>query len=514
MAAFPTFRNRRIPSRSNYTLLENTDSDIDSVRRRSISSQIEKQSIAPVLCDKCWLRHERNRASKRCLDCKQNLCTVCARGDEITRPWWLPNWMVQCWRFLFTKAYIPHSIVDLDEQENERPHWAHTQEASHVHPIPRVTRSSLRSNKSGSSVETNKSKPSKTRHASLTKDRGRERSPRSESRNHRLAHSQSFDGKARKRQSNERKPRRTRSSEELVYKHRRDDLDRLKRYNDNWEKSFMIAEEDEEKMRQRKCRNKMKGKDIDIEITDDKEIKLTVNSSEEGSKNKSDRSSIKCAIPKSKSKKKSKDNSPKPYTEQIFEEVPIWFKKSPKHPSNERPKRNNSSQERRRPLHEQTREKLSMEETLGTGESLNNHMRHEINSDKQRNAWPPRDSSQKFDSKMDFNESDNNNSNSYAFNRDRRFNTDATPTGKQNTAYIVEEPPDSCPICLEDLPGAEARALACCHAIHTKCLITYLYKMDLDFGIRCPLCAQTTIIRNYYVPKERWYMELPVSTAV
>ena len=463
-----------------------------------------------MLCDKCWLRHERNRANKRCLDCKQNLCTVCARADEITRPWWIPCWMIQCWRFLFTKAYIPHSIVDLESTENESIHWAHSQEASHVQPIPRVKQSSLRSNKSGASVVTNRSKQAKSRHSSLSKLSDREGF--SEFRNRRLVYSHSFDAKERKKPINARRPRRTQSSEELIKRNRRDDLERLKRYNENWEMSFKLAETNEREghMGRHHCSNKMQGKDVNIEITNDKEIKLTVNTSTDGFTNKSD----KHALSKSKSKRKSKDNTPKPYTEEIFEEVPIWFKKSPKHPSNERPKRKSNSQEVRKECDNST-DKNSMKEPMDIGRKLNNQVKNTNNNFRQDNHWPSRDS---FNSNTEFFESVNENSEEHSdanvFRRGKPFKTDNRYTGGHNTAYIVEEPPDTCPICLEELPGPEARGLSCSHSIHTKCLITYLYKMDLDFGIRCPLCAQTTIIRNYYAPKQQWYMELPIFTTV
>ena len=78
------------------------------------------------------------------------------------------------------------------------------------------------------------------------------------------------------------------------------------------------------------------------------------------------------------------------------------------------------------------------------------------------------------------------------------------------TPYIVEEPPDSCPVCLESIPCRQARRLSCSHSIHTCCLIELLNKMDFDFGVRCPVCNQITRIQNYYIGRHLWYKELPV----
>lgn len=511
MAAFPSFRKRRVPIRSDYTILENTDSETDSVRRRSISSQVTNQSSTSVLCDKCWLRHERNRASKRCLDCKQNLCTLCARCDETTRPWWLPRWFIQCWRFIFTKAYIPHSIVDLQLPEIQRPHWAHTQEANNVQRIPRVSRSSLRSNQSSVSKNSDKTVHSvqKLGSSPLTTQRQSKESlnaSKTELADKRLGHSYSFDAKARRRQIDERRPRRTRSSDELFMRHRRDDFDRLRRYNQNWEdfeNSF-----NEPSSRQRRYSNKMRGKDVNIEITDDKEIKLTINCSDDDTRDRLQRRSGKFAVPKCRSKKKSKDNKPQPCTEEIFQEVPIWFKKSSKHVSNEQPRNRKYSHDRTKQNSKQPKREYNVDERRNILEKPTQSKRDSFIDSEQNNRWSLHKHSN-FDS-------DNliNRKNLNASKQDRNSVASETVHGKQNTAYIVEEPPDTCPICLEDLPGNEARALACGHVIHTKCLIAYLHKMDLDFGIRCPLCAQTTLIRNYYVQKEKWYMELPVSTAV
>lgn len=516
MAAFPSFRNSIVANRASYTLLDNTESDADSIRRRSVSSQHRTQS-SPILCDKCWIRQERSCASKRCRDCKQNLCSVCAHCDEVPRPWWIPSWMVQCLRFLFTKAYIPHSIVDLQcNGNNARPHWAHTQEASSIQRIPRVTQSSLRSNKSTVSVDTNNSsrtKSPKTSSFSHAKKGNRESIVKSlDSRsNVRLHHSQSVDGKGRRRYSNV-NPKRSRSSEELTHKLHSEDLDKLERYNRNWEidfseKSTNYDNDSVEPNYGRRYRNKMKGTDVNIEFTDTKEIKVIVNTTEDDCK---DQNLNKCAIPKSKLNKKTKHNIPKNYTENIFQEVPIWFKKSSKYPTNV----------------QHTDTNVLQYKSQNTNKQLFPHDIRQDITDKSNNINIPEHGA--YTNNATFTEALRQPTTESSNKRSPRQNTsdpdvcvssnnsarDETNIGKLNAAYIVEAPSDSCPICLEELPGNEARELACSHVIHTQCLTRYLRKMELDFGIRCPLCTYTTSVRNYYAPKEHWYKELPVSTTV
>lgn len=481
-AGFPGLRHRKFARRSDYMPLDN-DSDADSCRRPIPSRPPPRpRGYHAVLCDKCWVRQERSKATKRCLDCKQNLCKGCAKCEEVARPWWLPQWVLQCWRFLFADVYTPHSVVDLNSYGSaEGPHWAHTHEASQIRTIPRVPRSN-RSNRSNESSD--RRQPG--RPSSVCSDKGRQRrssggkSPRNDTKQlRRLKHSQSFDG--RPRRSLERGTNRPWGSGPLVCNYKHDDIERLRRYKENWERAF--DEHSHEYFGtnlQASFNNKFIGTDVMIELTD-KDAKVIVNEESDSSKRKKKGS----AIMRRKLKGKSKSDSPGKFTEEIFQEVPIWFKKSSK---DDMPNTDNYPRGNRKEFSEFCKADVKQDVPYRSNETRKrmNGRGHTSEYERIFNSFTNRDQGTQ---RSNFN-----------------------PEGR--TDYIVEEPADTCPICLEDLPGSEARLLTCSHVFHTNCLRHLLTSSDMDFGINCPSCSQTTYIQNYYTSKENWLQELPVWTTV
>ena len=471
-AGFPAFRNRKFSRRADYMPLEN-DSDADSSRRSTphVQRPCDRPRATNVtLCDKCWKRQSRSRATKRCLDCKQYLCKSCAKCDEVVRPWWIPKWILSCWRFLFTDVYTPHSIQDLQSYGANDQHWAHTQEASRVHGIPRVTRSSLRSKGSNMTEDSVSSRRyDGSRSVCSDSDRYRRgsisRSPKHVPREHRpLKQTRSYEGKPRR--SLERRVQKSSSPGPLVHNYRHDDIERLRRYKDNWERAFDADSHDY--MKQMAFHNKLIGKDVMIELTN-KDAKVVVNEElEKAKKRKKEK-----ADPKKKRKVKLKSDTP--VTEQVFEEVPIWFKK---------PRKN------------------SAPNTAG-----------ESNNDK--GLFKRSGSSNNVKTGMNHNFQDERPYEFGSYSNGRQHNgSDNSYSKAMRVDYIVEEPADSCPICLEDLPGLEARSLSCSHVFHTKCLLHLLSTSEVDFGIKCAVCAKITFIKNYYTSKENWLKELPLSSNV
>lgn len=476
---FPVFRNRKYARRAEYMPLEN-DSDADS--RRSLpythKTPFGPRDATVTLCDKCWARQVRSRATKRCLDCKQYLCKGCAKCDQVSRPWWIPKWILQCWKFIFTDAYTPHSVVDLQNYgANDNQHWSHIQEANRIQGIPRVTRNSLRSKGSRHS-EDNYQRERHGRAKSACSDseryrRGHDRrSPRNDTKQIRpLKHSLSFDG--RPRRSLERRVQRSWGSDALVHNYRHDDIERLRRYKENWERAFDASSH--EYVKQMPFHNKLVGKDVMIELTDT-EAKVIVNEANDKSRRK------KSDNANAKKKVKSKTKSDEPVTEQIFEAVPIWFKK-PRKPSvpkttGEYPDRKNES-------------------FKGAGFKSGPHRPANYIKTGQNQTF--------HDEYHNF---------GFFGNEKPQNDIRSSYSKAMRVDYIVEEPADPCPICLEDLPGYEARSLSCYHIFHTKCLWKLLDTAEVDFGIKCPVCSETTFIKNYYTSKENWLKELPISSSV
>lgn len=466
---FPAFRNRKFARRADYMPLEN-DSDADSYRRPNSHVTQRSCDTRVVLCDKCWLRHERSRACKRCLDCNQNLCKSCARCDEVVQPWWLPNWVFNCWRCLFTDVYKPHTLVDLQTcgSNNEQQHWAH--ETNQMQGIPRLSRNSLRSHRSRDSAEStpirHRGRPNSVCSDKERYTRGR-RSPRDENKQlRRLQYSQSFDGRPR------RSLERSCTSSALVHNYRHDDIERLRSYKDNWERAFDANSHDY--VRQMPFRNKLIGKDVMIELTDT-DAKVVVNEGRDKYRQKRKASSL------DKKKSRVKSSAPGSLTEQVFEEVPIWFKKSQK------------------------------------GNQSNDSAEY-VSFRKKFSDFPRNDT--KRDTEYIFSDArartNRNTRGSFGiYGNDRPKTSERKPYSEPRTDYIVEEPADSCPICLEDLPGLEARSLSCSHVFHTKCLKHFLSSTsDMDFGIKCPVCSQMTFIKNYYTSKDNWLQELSISSSV
>ncbi|KAL3860774.1 hypothetical protein ACJMK2_010845 [Sinanodonta woodiana] len=86
----------------------------------------------------------------------------------------------------------------------------------------------------------------------------------------------------------------------------------------------------------------------------------------------------------------------------------------------------------------------------------------------------------------------------------------ATSSTSHKVPSSETEIPDTCPICLENIPDKESRKFQCGHPIHSACLAELLSKMEFDFSVKCPVCNQLTHIKNYYVPREEWIHEFLV----
>ena len=451
MEAFSTFRRRRNPKRDEYRLLhEDSDGSQYSYSTNPAGTgDSSRYSAGPYkLCDKCWLCHTRSKASKRCMQCQQNLCTRCADKDENRRPWWLPACLEQCMRFLFCYVYFPHTIVDINDLNKDQGHWALRAETSSINRIPRINQDSLRlRNKTRDNVSQNGRGSNISDSRDDLIDRDNQQS---------IMRSKSHEETSCRLRRHPRVPKRSISLEKINKRLNRERRERDKIYHRNWDNDIWDqtrragvrpAHADKPFM------NKVKGKDVDIVISGS-EMKLTINDDKKsGEVTNKKRHEHKEGFFRRKSKTKTKDEPYLPYTEEVFSENPIWFKRDSgkKNKTNTGKKSNDSI-----PCHQA--------ETVNKGN--NNEAFESVQQDKTKD-------------------------------------------------YVVEEPPDQCPICLEDLPDGETRILSCSHLLHTKCLKHYLRGTDnLDFGVKCPMCNRITEIRNYYAPKELWYREIPVSSQV
>ena len=459
----PPLRNRKNIKRSHYSPLED-DSDADSFRRSNSSQSLhsrkqEEQKQKPVLCDTCWLKHRRTRATKHCADCERHFCSPCAKQDQTKRPWWVPLCFVHCLRFMFHGVFVPHTIVDFKSPGEA--HWANSHEVNNVHRIPRAQRRR--------SDETDRSELSdhafeRRRANSLNNDRRRGSSD-SNKNGRKLKQSRSFEDKPKRRRSRDKGEKKTRETNEaLVANYTHDDIERLRRYKDNWHafEDMHLQQERLEKLSNGEkipFSSKVVGKEINIELTDT-DANIIVN---DGSGGKTKRNS------KKKSQRNLCTESIGNCTEEIFEEVPIYFKRN----SKERNRRNGKAKK----------------------DTLNEQVKNGENSP-----------DCEYTSYRDFHEKP-------TYTSTPKPKADA---GQSYTNYIVEEPPESCRICLEDLPGPEARTLDCYHTFHTRCIVHMLTASDsdTDFGIPCPVCAKVTHVKNFYASKDQWCKELPINTTV
>ncbi|KAH3770118.1 hypothetical protein DPMN_171399 [Dreissena polymorpha] len=451
----PAFRNRQGSTRNDYKLLTN-ESDSESSRRSSRHSShqfVEQEAVRHLLCDKCWLKQERTRAAKRCLDCNHNLCVYCAKSEAASSSCWLPACIVLCLSCIFRSAFVSHSIVDL--REHDLPPWIDAQEANRIQHIPRVSSSNVHSKHSFHSNDQGLHEDCNRRHCSDGGNRKQYKRTKSSERgkrakeHSRFRQSTSLDERAKSRRHVNRISQIKSPNQQTVSNtYRHDDIERLRRYKENWsafdeyqhqlDQNYAKQSGVQEK---KQFYNKLKGKDIIIELSDN-DAKVIVNE---------DYNSITIAgNHKKKSKCDAKTAVPPKYTEQVFEQVPIWFKKDSKQHTKD----------------------------------ISVHKKPNVSHSESRG----------FDQ--------------------RNVHAKPDPDPQVYNNYIVEEPPDQCSICLEDLPGDEARILECLHVFHTKCLIHMLRNAEMHFGVHCPVCARVTLIRNYYRPRDVWYQELPVSTAV
>ena len=431
---------------------EQLHDDTDSLRS-SIIRRRDNEGRS-VLCDRCWSAHIRRRATKRCMNCKQNLCAYCAKMDESRRRSWWPSLLISCWRFLFLKAFRRHTIVDLERVANTSEQNASDKERTHSLTRNETPRSSY-SRSQDERYEQNRGRGevnSTNNYNEGTPHLSRPQCPRHGQRRYYCPNAQalyraySFDKHLNKRKNGDRHLRRTRSAERLPNK---DFVDRESDFRDlyhqNWER----------------------------EPFDFHRAHVVNNPGQKQTPGGEDNR-------KAANKENARPN----------EQPPV-------HENNERRfKRGKTS--RRGIKHVAD----IFPETEKPPDSDNNPKVVTSDSPFQRDGY----SSQRD-------------------GRDKRQHDKTEPNYQGNTAtpaeehlkesdpvtpYIVEEPPDSCPVCLDNIPCRQARRLHCSHSIHTSCLIDLLNKMEFDFGVKCPICNQITHIRNYYMARHMWYKELPV----
>ena len=427
---------RRRHNRQEYQQLED---DADSLRS-SIARRSGNESRA-ILCDRCWKAHTRRRATKRCLNCKQNLCNYCAKIDSSRRRSWWPSLLINCWRFLFLKAFKRHTILDLaqlgGENDTNNGHFRNdSPRSSYSGRDERIESDPERQIKGPPEVDDHRHSEAKRNNTPRYGQR-RYYCPNAQA----LYRAYSFDRNLNKKKKfgdpREQTLRRTRSAERLPNK---DFVDRESEFQDLYHKNWEREPFDFHRAQVTKIANQ--------------------NETTEGER------------------KKSPEN----------ENARI----------NEQPAAGSDNNERRFKRGKTSRRGIKHVADIFPE---NSNTKANTNFPNSPNAFP-----QERPSK-------------HGLENDTRQSKYSDPSEKKKqhheptTAYIVEEPPDSCPVCLESIPCRQARQLSCSHTIHTCCLIDLLNKMEFDFGVKCPICNQITQIRNYYLARHLWYKELPVVTS-
>ena len=502
-------------------LNDDTDSLRSSISRRrdheSRRTYNDKESRSS-LCDRCWSSRVRSRATKRCLNCRQNLCTYCAKMDESRRRSWWPSLLISCWRFLFLKAFRRHTIVNLDRAGGASEQNIHDSERTRSMTRNETPRSSYsRSRDSG--YEHYRGRRDDTNSLSNPNERrenlSRPQTPKQGQRRYYCPNAQalyraySFDKHLNKRKTGDQRDqhlRRTRSAERLPNKEFVDrEYEFRKLYHQNWESEpfdFHRAHVGNHPGQRQETGNEDNQKAVNKENVHPNEQKPTAETNERRFKRgKTSRRGIKHVadiFPESNkpSKSASSDNYPKDATSEPQFKSDGYSPQSHLH--------NAKPQDINEPI-------------------FKDHFRGDEHSpQRDLHKTRPRDINEP-------NFKDQFRNDGYSHQRRQLHNTGRRDVNEQSfhgasakecyaesvpiTPYIVEEPPDDCPVCLETIPCRQARRLHCSHSIHTRCLIDLLSKMEFDFGVKCPICNQITHIRNYYMARHHWYKELPVVTS-
>ena len=466
---------------------EQLEDDTDSLR-----SSISRRQRS-ILCDKCWATHTRRRASRRCLTCKQNLCGYCAKTDESRRRSWFSSFLMSCVRFLFLKAFKRHAIVDLDQVANSSN--SNASENDGPQPLFRKGSRSSSCSHQGRNKRHESSRDRNNRHES-SKDRKRDSivhniSPDAKHAQRRyycpnaqaLYRAYSFDKHLNRRKSGDHRTqnlRRTRSAERLPNKEFVDRESEFRdMYHQNWEKEPFDFH-----------RAHMTKTATDAHNQSD--LKENANSNQNGpSCNDQTR-----AGGESKERRFKRGKTSRRGIKHVADVFPD--KMGPK--SSEYFKSENNSGK-----YESGKQKDAFRNKQQNKSGADNPKYFDVSGQAEyfEQKKPQQDNI--------FGESYNRNGNDcqkdyFTSNSEDQYKHGSEPV----TPYIVEEPPDSCPVCLENIPSRQARRLTCSHTIHTCCLIELLNKMDFDFGVRCPVCNQISHIKNYYNPRYLWYKEFPV----